>query len=169
MKKKGKESMLLIENEQSSHEFTKELEEVIRLVCGKSLSYEGFEHDAQISVTIVDDKEIRSINKEHRNIDSATDVLSFPMLEFDGDGNPIAEFDFDGEEVVLGDIVISMERAVAQAESFGHSLRREIAFLTAHSMLHLLGYDHMEPEEEKVMFKKQEEILSDLGITREEE
>ncbi len=160
--------MLLIENEQASHEFTKELEDVITLVCEKSLSYEGFKQDAQISVTIVDDEEIRAINKEHRNIDSPTDVLSFPMLEFDEDGEPVTEYDFDGEEIVLGDIVISMERAVAQAQSYGHSIKREIAFLTAHSMLHLLGYDHMEPEEEKIMFKKQEEILSALGITREE-
>lgn len=160
--------MLLIENEQTSHEFTKELEDVISLVCEKSLSYEGFEQNAQISVTIVDDEEIRAINKEHRNIDSPTDVLSFPMLEFNEDGEPVTDYDFDGEEIVLGDIVISMERAAAQAESYGHSIKREIAFLTAHSMLHLLGYDHMEPEEEKVMFRKQEEILSSLGITREE-
>lgn len=160
--------MLLIENEQSSHEFTKDLENVIRLVCDRALSYEGFEQETQISVTIVDNEEIRKINKEHRNIDSPTDVLSFPMLEFDEDGNACVEYDFDGEEVVLGDIVISMDRAIEQAENYGHSLKREIAFLTAHSMLHLLGYDHMEPDEEKEMIRKQEEILVSLGITREE-
>ena len=168
MKKKGKENMLLIENEQNSHEFTKELEDLIRLVCDKALSYEGFEEDAQISVTIVDNEQIQEINKEHRDIDAPTDVLSFPMLEFDEDGNACLEYDFDGEEVVLGDIVINMDRAIEQAEAYGHSLKREIAFLTAHSMLHLLGYDHMEPDEETEMFKKQEEILVSLGITREE-
>ena len=168
MKKKGKEKMLLIENEQNNHEFTAELENVIRLVCDKALSYEGFEEEAEISVTIVDNNEIREINKEHRNIDAPTDVLSFPMLEFDEDGNALIEYDFDGEEIVLGDIVISMDRAIEQANAYGHSLKREIAFLTAHSMLHLLGYDHMEPEEEKEMFRKQEEILMSLGITREE-
>ena len=95
-------------------------------------------------------------------------MLSFPMLEFDEDGCADAEFDFDGDLVVLGDIVISMERAKAQAEEYGHSFIREIAFLTAHSMLHLLGYDHVNSaEEEKIMFTKQENILQSMGIVRE--
>mgnify|MGYP004504643039 CR=1 FL=1 len=117
----------------------------------------------------MDNEEIQRINKEFRNKDAVTDVLSFPMLEFDEDGNAEdCDFDFDGEEAVLGDIVISAERAAEQAKSYGHSFKREIAFLTVHSMLHLLGYDHVTSEEdEKVMFTKQDEILKQLGITRE--
>lgn len=133
-----------------------------------ALEYENCGFDAQISVTITDNENIRQMNKEFRNKDSATDVLSFPMLEFDEDGNAFDDdFDFDGDEVVLGDIVISAERAAEQAENYGHSFKREIAFLTVHSMLHLLGYDHVNSEEEeKVMFKKQDEILNILNITR---
>lgn len=133
-----------------------------------ALEYENCGFDAQISVTITDNENIRQMNKEFRNKDSATDVLSFPMLEFDEDGNAVDDdFDFDGDEVVLGDIVISAERAAEQAENYGHSFKREIAFLTVHSMLHLLGYDHVNSEEEeKVMFKKQDEILNILNITR---
>ena len=93
-------------------------------------------------------------------------MLSFPMLEFDEDGCADAEFDFDGDLVVLGDIVISMERAKAQAEEYGHSFIREIAFLTAHSMLHLLGYDHMTEEDEAEMFGYQTKILEEMGLTR---
>ena len=98
-----------------------------------------------------------------------TDVLSFPMLEFDENGDVVdSDFDFDDDEVVLGDIVISAERAAEQAKSFGHSFLREMAFLTVHSMLHLLGYDHVDdPEGEKIMIEKQEEILGRLNITRE--
>ena len=159
--------MLLIENAQSSLELTDELIAAVEEVCAYSLRSEGFEDEAQISITFVDNEEIKRINAEHRDIDKVTDVLSFPMLEFDENGEAVADFDFDDGEVVLGDIVISLERAAEQAESYGHSLKREVAFLTAHSMLHLLGYDHMEPEEEKEMFEKQEKILQSLGITRE--
>lgn len=160
---------LLIENNQEKVEITEELEKMIHEVCEKTLEYEGCDFNAQISVTIVDNKEIQKINKEFRDKDTATDVLSFPMLEFDEDGNAVeCEFDYDDEEVMLGDIVISAERALEQAESFGHSLKRELAFLTVHSMLHLLGYDHVTSEQdEKVMFAKQDEILKELGINRE--
>lgn len=160
---------LLIENNQEKVEITEELEKTIHEVCEKTLEFEGCDFNAQISVTIVDNEEIKKINKEFRDKDTATDVLSFPMLEFDEDGNVEGcEFDYDDEEVMLGDIVISAERAREQAESFGHSLKREVAFLTVHSMLHLLGYDHVTSEQdEKVMFAKQEEILKELGINRE--
>lgn len=104
-----------------------------------------------------------------RNIDRVTDVLSFPMLYFDENGDIIdSDFDMDGENIMLGDIVISAERAKSQSEEYGHSFRREMAFLTVHSMLHLLGYDHVDnPEGERIMFAKQEDILNLLGITRE--
>ena len=111
----------------------------------------------------MDNDTIRSINKEQRDIDRATDVLSFPMLEFDEDGISDDEYDMDGELVMLGDIVISMERAREQANEFGHSFLREVAFLTAH----LLGYDHVDDKEgEEIMCEKQERVLTSLGITR---
>ena len=120
-------------------------------------------------MTITDKNEIRALNREHRNKDSVTDVLSFPMLEFDENGNITdCDYDFDDDYVVLGDIVICAQRAMEQAEEYGHSFVREIAFLTIHSMLHLLGYDHENNTDmEQIMFKKQEEILSQMGIIRE--
>lgn len=161
--------MLLLENEQNRIELTDELKAVVEKVCLYALEYEECNFDAEISITFTDNENIRLINKEHRDIDAPTDVLSFPMLEFDEEGNVTDDsFEYDGDEIVLGDIVISLERASEQAENYGHSLVREVAFLTAHSMLHLLGYDHMSEDEEKVMFGKQEEILNNLGITREQ-
>lgn len=139
-------------------------EDAIRRAAEKSLQYEAFEEECEISVSIVDNAEIREINKQFRNIDRATDVLSFPMLTFAED--EMAEVNENGE-ILLGDIIISLERAREQAEEYGHSLVREIAFLTAHSMLHLLGYDHMEPEEEAEMFRRQKEILLQAGFPRE--
>ena len=134
---------LILENEQDKEELTPEIEKAIKDVCVAVMEEEECDFDAEISVTLVDNDTIRSINKEQRDIDRATDVLSFPMLEFDEDGISDDEYDMDGELVMLGDIVISMERAREQANEFGHSFLREVAFLTAHSMLHLLGYDHV--------------------------
>jgi probable rRNA maturation factor len=113
-------------------------------------------HRFEVNVTICDDETIREMNKEHRNIDKSTDVLSFPF------------YDFDTPEqlVLLGDIVISRETAYRQAEEFGHSAKREFCFLAAHSALHLLGYDHETEEERIVMEEKQREILDKLGIKR---
>lgn len=160
---------IIIENEQEKVQISAEIEETIREVVEASLEYEGCDFDAEVSVTIVDNEAIREINRDNRDIDAATDVLSFPMLYFDENGDIIdSDFDTDGDHILLGDIVISAERAEEQAKEFGHSFRREIAFLTVHSMLHLLGYDHVDdPEGEKIMFAKQEEILNKLGITRE--
>ena len=134
------------------------------------MEYENCDFDAQVSVTICNNEEIREINREQRDIDKATDVLSFPMLFFDENGDVIdSDFDMDGDLVILGDIVISAEQAQKQAEEYGHSFKREMAFLTVHSMLHLLGYDHVTSEEdEKIMFAKQDEILNLLGILRED-
>ena len=160
---------LIIENEQNKIEFTDKLQELMQLVCDEALRYEECDFDAQISITLTDNDEIQVINSEHRGIDKPTDVLSFPMLEFDEDGQIIDnEFEYDENgAIMLGDIVISLERAKEQSEEYGHSLDREIAFLCAHSILHLLGYDHVNSEEEeKIMFTKQEEILNNLGITR---
>ena len=134
---------------------------LIENVISEALKYEGVSDNTEISVTIVDNEEIRKINNKFRNIDRATDVLSFPLIDFDNEDLPN-----DGSKIYLGDIIISIERAKEQANEYGHSLDRDVGFLTAHSMLHLLGYDHMVPEEEKVMFAKQEEILSNLGLKR---
>ena len=161
---------LITENEQNKIEFTPELSDTIKTVCEKVLESEECDFDAQISITLTDNDNIREINKMHRSIDRPTDVLSFPMLEFDENGDIIDnEFEYDGDIIMLGDIVISLERAQEQAQEFGHSLKREVAFLTAHSMLHLLGYDHVDdPEDEKIMCEKQEAVLTSLGITRDE-
>ena len=142
-----------IQNNQNKVDFSTELEETINIVIEKTFEYEDVE-PRNVSVLITDNDEIHELNLEYRQKDSPTDVLSFPL--FDEDGN------LDEEE--LGDIVISLERAKAQAEEYNHSLKREVAFLTAHSMLHLLGYDHENGEQE--MYTKQDDILNELGITR---
>lgn len=142
-----------IQNSQNKVDFTAELEETINLVIEKVFEYEDIV-PRNVSVLITDDEEIHGLNLEYREKNTPTDVLSFPL--FDEDGN------LDEEE--LGDIVISLERAKIQAEEYNHSLKREVAFLTAHSMLHLLGYDHENGEQE--MYVKQDEILNELGITR---
>ena len=134
---------------------------LIEKVISEALRYEGVNDNTEVSVTIVDNEEIRKINNKFRNIDRATDVLSFPLIDFDNESLPD-----DGSKIYLWDIIISIERAKEQAKEYGHSIDREIGFLTAHSMLHLLGYDHMVPEEEKEMFAKQEEILNNLGLRR---
>ena len=144
-----------ITNNQNKLEFTPDLEKLIETVIEKAFEYENVE-PRNVSVLICDNDEIKKLNGQFRNIDSPTDVLSFPMYDEDGELDP--------DE--LGDIVISLERAAAQAEEFGHSLKREVAFLTAHSMLHLFGYDHIDDSEREEMFEKQEEILAQLGITR---
>lgn len=158
----------LMENAQEKEEITEEIKSTVLKCIEKTMEYENCDFDAEVSVTFVDNEEIREINRMERDIDKATDVLSFPMLEFDENGDIInSDFDFNEDFVLLGDIVISAEKAKEQAEEYGHSFIREVAFLTVHSMLHLLGYDHINSiEEEKVMFKKQDEILNLLNITR---
>lgn len=162
---------LIIENEQNKEEITAELTDTIQAVCDRALKSEECDFDAEISITFTDNDGIRQINKEYRGIDKPTDVLSFPMLEFDENGIASdAELDSDGDLIMLGDIVISLERAREQSIEFGHSFKREVAFLTAHSMLHLLGYDHVDDVEgEKLMRQKQDAVLNSLGITREKE
>ncbi len=160
---------LFVENNQNKIEITDEITETAKRACEETLSYEDCDFDAQISLTFVDNEEIRRLNKEFRQKDAATDVLSFPMLEFDKNGDIIdADYDVDDGEIVLGDIVISAERALSQAEEYGHSFLREVTFLVVHSMLHLLGYDHVASEEEETrMRQKQTDILNQMGITRE--
>ncbi|WP_352399561.1 rRNA maturation RNase YbeY [Anaerotignum sp.] len=154
---------ILIDN-RTEEVLSQELFEAIEKMVHESLRYEGFEQPCEVSVSIVVNAEIRQINKQFRGIDRATDVLSFPLLTFEED--EILDLN-EKNEVLLGDIIISLERAREQAQEYGHSLKREVAFLTAHSMLHLLGYDHMKEDEEKEMFSKQREILINAGIPRE--
>ena len=156
--------MTLIIDNRTDFELTDEIKETLEKVCLKSLQYEEFNEDCEISLSIVTNDEIHDINKQFRNIDSPTDVLSFPQLTFE-EGEE-ADVNENGE-IVLGDIIISIDRAKEQAEEYGHSLKRELAFLSVHSMLHLMGYDHMVPEEEEDMFRRQKEILIEAGIPRE--
>ena len=150
-------------------------EEVFSLVAKKVLETEGFEDEASVFLLLTDDEAIHEINYENRNIDKATDVLSFPNLDFDDPGdfskalkNRILVTDPETDEIVLGDIIISVDHLKAQAKEYGHSVKREFAFLVAHSMLHLCGYDHMEDVEREIMEAKQENVLQILGITRDE-
>lgn len=144
----------------------------LRLLLTKTvqsaLKTEGFETPAEVSIVLVENEEIRGINREFRDKDSVTDVLSFPMLEME-DGSltqPLKASDMDGGRVFLGDLVICVPRALEQAETYGHSVEREMAFLTVHGVLHLLGYDHEKPGKEAAMFQKQEQILRELGLPR---
>ena len=154
---------ILIDN-RTEEELSSVLSETIEKIVVDSLAFEGFKEPCEVSISIVDNEEIRQINQQFRGIDRATDVLSFPLLTFEEGEKPDLN---EKGEVLLGDIIISLERAQEQSEEYGHSIKREVAFLTAHSMLHLLGYDHMEPEEEADMFAKQREILNQAGIPRE--
>lgn len=132
-----------------------------RAVCA-TLEYELYGNDCEISVTLTDNEGIHALNKQFRGIDSPTDVLSFPLVEYEGTDEP--PVDEDGN--MLGDIVISLERAEEQADEFGHSFEREVAFLCVHSMLHLLGYDHVNSEDEdKEMRRRQSEIMDRLGLS----
>lgn len=153
-----------ITNEQSGVAVMAALRGLIRRAIGQALKYEKFPYDAELSVTLTDNANIRSLNNEYRNIDRATDVLSFPLYEVE----EIEAIEGDEDEpICLGDIVVSLERAQEQATEYGHSFEREVAFLCVHSVLHLLGYDHeLGAEQEKEMFEKQEEILKKMKLTR---
>ncbi len=149
-------------NNQNIMSITKDLRNIVKKCCISTLYEEGYSGDYEVSVTYTDNEQIHSINYFHRDIDSPTDVLSFPLM--DENGFPL---NHETGRLMLGDIVISVEKAIEQAEEFGHSFEREMAFLTVHSMLHLLGYDHVTSEEEEIeMFAKQDLILDALGITR---
>lgn len=157
-----------IRNNQEKLKVTKAMRDTVKAAVKSSLDFMKFGDRFEISVMFVDDEEIRVLNKLHRNIDRSTDVLSFPMYEYDEEGNIIEEYsDFNKNgDLILGDIVISLEHAIAQSEEYGHSFERELGFLTVHSMLHLFGYDHMTKEDEEEMFSYQEEILSGMGLER---
>ena len=161
-----------VENE-TEVKFPFDVEEIVQLVANAVLDEEECPYETQVNVLLTDNAGIHAFNKQYRGIDRETDVLSFPNLDFEEEGifeieeeREVDYFDPDSGELILGDIIISVDKVQEQAESFGHSVRREFAFLVAHSMLHLCGYDHMEEDEAKIMEQKQEDILTALGITR---
>lgn len=143
------------------------MEQIIRQAAEQTLAAHDFTRDAEVSVTVTGDREIRIINHQFREIDKATDVLSFPMYEFEAPGRfDEGQLALEQGAVLLGDIVLSMDRIYAQAQEYGHSPQRELAYLTVHSMLHLLGYDHMQAEDKQVMREQEERILKKLGQAR---
>ncbi len=148
-------------------------EAIIREVAGAVLDYEGCPYEAEVDVVLTGDDEIREMNRRFRGIDKPTDVLSFPALTLDApsDFGHVEEafadcFNPETGELMLGDMMVSVDRVLCQAEEYGHSPERELAFLVAHSMLHLCGYDHIADEERAVMEKKQEDILRSRGYLR---
>jgi len=146
---------------------------LIKEVIEAALDYEECPYETEINVVLTNNEEIKEINKEYREIDAPTDVLSFPMVEF---GEP-SDFDHveeeqedcfhpDSGELMLGDIIVSVDKVISQAKEFGHSEKRELGFLIAHSMLHLCGYDHMEEEEREIMEERQRAILDRIHLSR---
>lgn len=156
---------VMIRNNQKQVKLPVGLRLLVRKCCQAVLVTEKFEHDAEVSVSFVDNKEIRQLNKLYRNKDKSTDVLSFPLGE-----NGVYDVNNETSAYLLGDVVISIETAIKQSQMYNHSLEREVGFLTVHSMLHLLGYDHeTSPLDAAQMREKEEQVLEYLGITRDKE
>lgn len=167
---------VFLENEVDAS-FDFDYKQIIEDVIAAAVDYVDCPFEINVSVTITDNESIREINREQRDIDNATDVLSFPLIEYVNAGDfgflekteddmAYGYFEPDTGELMLGDIVISADKVYAQAEEYGHSVKRELSFLVAHSMLHLFGYDHMEEDERAQMEMMQKEILEKLGIIR---
>ncbi|EQK41940.1 putative rRNA maturation factor YbeY [[Clostridium] bifermentans ATCC 638] len=150
---------IILDNRQDKIKVSEDLLGKINDIIVETLYYEGYEDNYEVSLSFVDNEEIHELNREYRGVDRATDVLSFPLLT--------DEFDVEIEEESLGDIVISLERALEQSEEYDHSFEREVCFLVCHSMFHLLGYDHDTEENTKDMRKREEDVLNKLNITRE--
>jgi probable rRNA maturation factor len=161
-----------VKNE-TGQEFPFPTEETVERVIRAALKCEQCPYEAEISLLITDREGIRNYNREYRGIDKETDVLSFPGVDYEAPGDfSLAEADTNSyfnpetEEILLGDIILCRDRIYAQAEEYGHSVLREFAFLIVHSILHLLGYDHMEQEEEALMRSHQDKIMEELNILR---
>ena len=167
--------MTFYADNETDFQFEFEWEDIFQSVALAVLDSEVCPYEAQVSLVLTDNEGIHAINKETRGIDRPTDVLSFPNVLYQQEGkfDHLEEesfdcFDPDTGELILGDIIISVDKVIEQAAEYGHSQKREFAFLIAHSMFHLCGYDHMAEAEEKIMISKQESILNTLGITRED-
>ncbi|MBE1303948.1 rRNA maturation RNase YbeY [Clostridium botulinum] len=166
--------MIYIDNRQNKIKVNEELENKIKEIIDYALKEEKVNIDYEISVVFIDNNSIKEINKDYRNIDKATDVLSFPMLDYE-EGEVFKdiylnyefdESDLDEGNLVLGDIALSLEKAEEQSKEFGHSFLRETSYLTIHSVLHLLGYDHMEEDKKVIMRQREEEILKSFNLHR---
>lgn len=154
---------IYFDNDQEQIPITYRLKMLVRQAVEAALDYEQYGNVCEVSVTFTNDKEIRALNKKFRNIDKSTDVLSFPLFDYEGTGE---EPPVDELRGMLGDIVLSLETAKRQSEEYGHSFEREVAFLTVHSMLHLLGYDHETSEEDEAdMRRRQSEIMELMGLS----
>ncbi len=152
-----------IENSQGKMVCDEALKKLISISVKETLDYEGLDFIDEVDVLLVDNEAIRALNREHRNVDKETDVLSFPMYDCKEE---IMEQKGSGIPVVLGDIVISLEKAKSQGEEFEHGTEREVSYLTVHSTLHLLGYDHMHEDEKMTMREKEKNIMKRMGIER---
>lgn len=151
-----------------------DVQEILDKIMKTVTEMENCPYETTVNLLITDNAGIREYNQNYRGLDRETDVLSFPNISFEKEGDfgmvetdEADYFDPDSGELILGDIIVSVERVLSQAQEYGHSVLREFAFLTAHSMFHLCGYDHMEPDEAAAMEEKQEAVLTQLGITRE--
>jgi probable rRNA maturation factor len=166
--------MIFIDNRQSKIEITEEIEKNIANIIEYALREEKVNIPCEVSVVFVDNEKIKEINMENRKIDKVTDVLSFPMLDYykgkvfkdTYENFTFPDTDLDDGSLVLGDIALSLEKAKQQSLEFQHSFIREVVYLTIHSVLHLLGYDHMEEDEKTIMRKREEEILGKFDLTR---
>lgn len=166
--------MIYIDNRQEKIIVSDSLNEELTKVIEFALKEEEVDIKCEVSLLFVDNEEIKEINSDTRGIDRETDVLSFPMLEYKEKkvfkelykDYKFSQSDFDGEELVLGDIVLSLEKALEQSKEYNHSFEREASYLVVHSVLHLLGYDHMEEEDKIIMRSREEDILNKLNITR---
>lgn len=151
------------ENEQDRERVSYKLKMLMRRAVEETLRHEAYANDVQVSITFTDDEHIHELNRRFRGVDAPTDVLSFPLIDFD---DACGEPAIDEIENMLGDVVLNLQRARVQAEQFGHSFEREAAFLTVHSMLHLLGYDHeLGADEDADMRARQSEIMETMGLT----
>lgn len=154
--------MIYFENEQEARAVSYKLKMLVRRAIEATLDYEQYGNACEVSVTFTDNKGIHALNKKFRGVDRPTDVLSFPLFDYEGESEEPPVDELFG---MLGDIVLSLERAERQAEEYGHSFEREVAFLTVHSMLHLLGYDHETSEEDETeMRQRQSAIMQIMGL-----
>ncbi len=166
--------MIYFENNQNIINVDSEFYKLIENIVACALKEEGVSVEYELSITLVDNEEIQQLNSQFRNLDKVTDVLSFPMLNYASGkvfrdcyrDNKFGPEDLDGDKLLLGDIVLSMEKAQEQGVEFGHGFKREACYLTLHSVLHLLGYDHIKEAEKKIMRRREEEILEKFDLSR---
>jgi len=158
-----------IYNRQKARKIDRDILNLIKKAVKLCAEHENFPYSWEVCITLTDDKTIQEINRDYRQTDKPTDVLSFPLIQYDNRVPQVMPGDIDPEtgRISLGDIIISVERAEEQAQNYGHSFEREIVFLAVHGMLHLLGHDHMNREDERIMSEKQRTVMDEIGLKRE--